>query len=641
MSAMSDPLFLKACRGERVDRIPVWFMRQAGRSLPGYRKLRTQYDLLTLTRTPELAAQVSMEPISLLGVDAAILFADIMLLPIAMGVEVVIVEAVGPVIDTPLNVPEKIARLRPFSPEKISFLSETIKILRGELNVPLIGFSGAPFTLASYLIEGKPTRTWLATKQFMLTYPDAWQTLMGALSDGVIGYLRAQIAAGVQAVQMFDSWVGCLSPTEYRAYVLPHMQRIFSSLKDSGVPRIHFGTNTAGMLKDFSDVDCEVIGVDWRMDLAAAQRAIGGKVLQGLLHGTRFSNQWTTCSEILTPSGAIFSILVMAYRRRQTMSSSKSLWITFMENRTGVVIMTYGSATTAAHVRDYFENIYHGKASEALIQDFENRYRLVGRSPLVEITEKQADLLQKNLSAGNAGSFVVRAGMRHSAPWIRDVVAACRVEGATRLIGIVLSPQFSSVIMEGYRTSFAHAAKENGFADAATVIAGPWPTEPHFIELLAQRTLAALQKLHEQYGARIPVVFTTHSLPESVVAKDPSYMEQLTATINAVRAKLGARLTEWYAGYQSAGHTPEAWLKPDLTDILHEISAEGARGVLIVPIQFLADHLEILYDLDIAAKAQCEERGIAYHRIELPNTDPLCIEALRAVVLNATANLSR
>lgn len=273
--------FLRACRNEPVERIPIWFMRQAGRSLPGYRALRKKYDVLTLARTPELAAQVSLEPIGLLGVDAAILFADIMLLPLAMGVDLSIVDAIGPVIADPIMTPKDIAHLHPFHRENAAYLEKTIKILRNELKVPLIGFSGAPFTLASYLIEGKPSRTWVKTKRFMLETPEAWDRLMTLLSDAIIEYLSMQIDAGAQAAQLFDSWIGCLSPAEYRRYVLPHAQRIFSSLKKKNVPRIHFGTDTGGMLKDFSSVDCEVIGVDWRVDIATAKAMIGTKAVQG------------------------------------------------------------------------------------------------------------------------------------------------------------------------------------------------------------------------------------------------------------------------------------------------------------------------------------------------------------------------
>jgi len=238
-----------------------------------------------------------MEPIDLLGVDAAILFADIMLLPIAMGIEVKIVEGVGPVIDDPIDTPEKVARLQTFTPERIAYLQETIRILRTKLSVPLIGFSGAPFTLASYLIEGKPSRTWFKTKRFMLEHPESWEKLMSVLSDGIVGYLKTQIKAGAQAVQLFDSWVGALSPEQYRTYVLPHVQHIFASLKDEGVPRLHFATNTAGILEDFSNVDCEVIGVDWRMSLGEAKKRIGNKSIQGNLDPAVLLAPWETLTQ--------------------------------------------------------------------------------------------------------------------------------------------------------------------------------------------------------------------------------------------------------------------------------------------------------------------------------------------------------
>lgn len=283
---MSDSIFLKACRRQPVDRIPVWFMRQAGRSLPGYRKLREKYGVLALAQTPELAAQVSIEPVERLGVDAAILFADIMLLPIAMGVEVKIVDNIGPIVSQPIRNNRDIDILRPFVSGRITYLQQTIKILRGELQVPLIGFSGAPFTLASYLIEGAPTRTWIKTKQFMFNEPAAWNRLMEVLSDAIMGYLSVQIDAGAQAIQLFDSWVGCLAPSDYRQHVLPHTQRIFKALKKHGVPRIHFGTNTGGMLPDFSNVDCEVISIDWRIDISTARSIVGNKALQGNLDPT-------------------------------------------------------------------------------------------------------------------------------------------------------------------------------------------------------------------------------------------------------------------------------------------------------------------------------------------------------------------
>lgn len=285
--------------------------------------------------------------------------------------------------------------------------------------------------------------------------------------------------------------------------------------------------------------------------------------------------------------------------------------------------MTYGSATTAEGVREFMQSVRGGKASEEVIAEFERRYGLIGRSPLIDITREQARLLEEKLGA----DYVVRAGMRHGAPSIANAVAACRDKGATKLIGLILSPQLASFITDSYTKAFNEAANKSGYSEDEVRLIGPWPDEPHFIELLASRTRDALLAL----PTNTPVVFTTHSLPERVVAGDPEYLSQLKRTIDAVRAKLGSSL-KWYAAYQSAGHTPEAWLKPDLTDILDEIKHGGAKSVLIVPIQFLSDHLEVLYDLDIAAREQCEGRGIKYGRIELPNTNSLFIETLAGVI---------
>lgn len=304
-----------------------------------------------------------------------------------------------------------------------------------------------------------------------------------------------------------------------------------------------------------------------------------------------------------------------------------SLWSMSTHDKTGVILMTYGSATTAEHVPAYFERIYKGKASAALIADFQHRYTVVGRSPLIDITRTQADALNQMLGDG----YVVRAGMRHSAPYIADAVAECVTSGATSLIGIILAPQFSSLIMEGYATDFLAAAHAHGISDAH--VASPWPTQEHFVALLARRIREQLDTLGD-----VPVIFTTHSLPKRVVDLDPSYLTQLQQTIDAVCAHMPQSL-EWYQGYQSAGHTPEEWLKPDLTDIIGELKQKGHERAVVVPIQFLADHLEILYDLDVAARAQCEDAGMYYHRTELPNTDPQFIAALADIVRSAVPQL--
>lgn len=304
----------------------------------------------------------------------------------------------------------------------------------------------------------------------------------------------------------------------------------------------------------------------------------------------------------------------------------------------GVIIMTYGSATTAEHVGEYMQHIYKDRIPAGLVEDFEERYRLVGHSPLVEITRKQASLLETELNRGNSGEqYTVQAGMLHSHPFIEEAVKAAHDDGAQKIVGIILSPQFSSFIMEGYRSAIKRAATQSGYDEKAVHIVGPWPTESHFVELLTKRVGAALAKLQTPDNPHVPVVFTTHSLPERVVAKDPQYLEQLQATAEAVVAQINDPGLEWYRAYQSAGHTPEPWLKPDLVDILADLRDKHDKAVLVVPIQFLADHLEILYDLDIAAGEQCKEYGISYNRTELPNTDPLFIQTLASLARKATS----
>lgn len=262
-------------------------MRQAGRSLPQYRKLRKKYDVLTICKTPELAAEVTLQPIEVLGVDAAILFADIMLPLLALGVDVRIVDAVGPVIQHPIRNARGLASLRSLEPDRdFAHVRETIRIILERIghNVPLIGFAGAPFTLASYLIEGRPSRDFLKTKSLMYANPGAWEKLMKMLTQMTISYLGAQAQAGVHAIQLFDSWAGCLSPQDYAHYVLPYTRKIFTSLRRYHIPLIHFGTNTAGMLKVFSSVDCDVVGIDWRISLDEAWKTIGRrKAIQGNL----------------------------------------------------------------------------------------------------------------------------------------------------------------------------------------------------------------------------------------------------------------------------------------------------------------------------------------------------------------------
>ena len=283
---MQEPILLQACRRQPTPQTPVWLMRQAGRYMPEYRALREKVPFLTLCKTPELAAQVTVEAVERLGVDAAIIFADILLIVEPMGVGLEFSQGDGPVIHRPVRSGADVDRLSERPPlETVPFVFEAVRKARVHLpaHIPLIGFSGAPFTVASYLIEGGSSRHYLETKRLMYQDPGAWRALMERLVRVIAAYLNGQIAAGAQVVQLFDSWVGCLSPTDYRTFILPHMAALMQSITP-GTPIIHFGTDTAGLLELMAEAGGDVIGVDWRIDLALAWRRIGeNRAVQGNL----------------------------------------------------------------------------------------------------------------------------------------------------------------------------------------------------------------------------------------------------------------------------------------------------------------------------------------------------------------------
>ncbi|MBI3768161.1 MAG: uroporphyrinogen decarboxylase [Deltaproteobacteria bacterium] len=279
--------FLRACRREPTDCTPVWLMRQAGRFLPEYRALRARHGFLELCKTPPLAAEVTLLPIRRFAVDAAILFADILLILEPMGVGLEFAKGDGPVIHRPVRTRADVERLaRVPASVALPFVLEAIHLVRAELGdrVPLIGFAGAPFTLASYLIEGRGSRHYVHTKTLMYREPQAWHALMERLVEATVDYVRAQVAAGVEAVQLFDSWVGCLGPDDYRTYVLPHMRAALGAIVQTGVPVIHFGTGTGALLELMRAAGGDVIGLDWRVDLAEAWGRLGADVgVQGNL----------------------------------------------------------------------------------------------------------------------------------------------------------------------------------------------------------------------------------------------------------------------------------------------------------------------------------------------------------------------
>jgi uroporphyrinogen decarboxylase len=291
------PLLVRAARREPVDRTPVWFMRQAGRTLPGYRAIRKRYSLFEVCRQPELCAKVTLEPVERHGVDAAVMFADIMLPVLGMGVDIELVEGVGPVVERPIESLDDVRALRVAEPEEAApFVLEAVRLVRQALpeEKALIGFSGGPFTVAGYLIEGRPTREFVKTKRCMYGSPDVWHELMARLSETFLRYVRAKVEAGADAIQLFDSWVGALSVEDYEEFVAPYSERILGGV---AAPTIHFGTGTAHLLESMAAAGGDVIGLDWRVPLDEGWARVGhDRGVQGNLDPAVLLGPWERVS---------------------------------------------------------------------------------------------------------------------------------------------------------------------------------------------------------------------------------------------------------------------------------------------------------------------------------------------------------
>ncbi|MBU6081653.1 MULTISPECIES: uroporphyrinogen decarboxylase [Allobacillus] len=295
MTTFNDTI-LRAYNGEKTDYTPLWFMRQAGRSQPEYLKLKEKYSLFEITHQPELCAYVTELPVQNYNTDAAILYKDIMSPLPPMGVDVEIKSGIGPVIDDPIRTMQDIQSLRPINPEEdLHYVMDTIRILTKEkLSVPLIGFSGAPFTLASYMIEGGPSKQYNKTKAMMYSEPKMWFALMDKLGDMVIDYTKAQVNAGAKAIQIFDSWVGAVNAQDYRVFIRPVMERIFEALKQEGIPTILFGIGSRHLLNEFNELPVSTIGLDWRTSIQEAREMGIDKTLQGNLDPAFLLADWET-----------------------------------------------------------------------------------------------------------------------------------------------------------------------------------------------------------------------------------------------------------------------------------------------------------------------------------------------------------
>jgi uroporphyrinogen decarboxylase len=291
--------FLRACRREPAPYTPVWYMRQAGRSLPEYHRAREGVSMLDSCTRPELITEITLQPLRRYDVDAAILYSDIVVPLRAVGIDVDIKPGIGPVVGTPVRASADLERLRALEPDDVPYVTQAVRTLVAELaDRPLIGFAGGPFTLASYLVEGGPSKNHDRTKALMYGDPELWHALLGRLADIIIAFLQVQVAAGTSAVQLFDSWVGAVGPDDYRHAILPHTSRIFAALGSADVPRIHFGVGTGELLSLMGEAGADVVGVDWRTPLDEAARRVGpGKALQGNLDPAVLLAPWEVIAE--------------------------------------------------------------------------------------------------------------------------------------------------------------------------------------------------------------------------------------------------------------------------------------------------------------------------------------------------------
>ncbi|CAM3423254.1 uroporphyrinogen decarboxylase [Nocardioides dubius] len=287
MTALTDSVFLRAARGEEVSHTPVWFMRQAGRSLPEYLKVREGIGMLESCMDPDLVTEITLQPVRRYGVDAAIFFSDIVLPLKAVGVDLDIKAGIGPVVANPVRTLADVEAIPDLTPEHVGFITQAVRNLVGELGgTPLIGFAGAPFTVASYLVEGGPSKEHAKTKAMMFGAPEVWDALMRKIAGIASAYLKVQVDAGASAIQLFDSWAGALTPEDYRTAVMPHSQRVLTEAGELGVPRIHFGVGTSNLLTLMGEAGADVVGVDWRTPLSEAIGKVGDRGVQGNLDPT-------------------------------------------------------------------------------------------------------------------------------------------------------------------------------------------------------------------------------------------------------------------------------------------------------------------------------------------------------------------
>ena len=622
-----DAPFLRACRGQATERTPVWFMRQAGRSLPEYRTIRGTGTILRAIADPDLATEITLQPVRRYGVDAAILYSDIMTPVHAIGFGVDIEPGVGPVVAEPFRGREDLARLRPLDPEADTpYVLETVRNLVAELPVPLIAFAGAPFTVASYLLEGRPSRTYVRTKALMHTDEALWFDLMDALADLAIASLRSQVDAGASALQLFDSWAGALSPQDYERFVLPASTKVLAAFADSGLGaagpdrlggrRGRRGrlAHPAGRRPWACPGPRRAAGQPGSRDRGRRLGAHRGSRAGRAAPGRRQPRRSWRARVQPRPRGAARD------RPRDPRTRRRAGALVTV----GVVVMAYGTPASPEDIEPYYTHIRRGRPpTPEQLAELTARYAAIGGiSPLAQRTRAQLDGIAAALDDAEPGRFVVRLGQKHAAPFIEDAVAELAAAGVERIVGVVLAPHYSGFSVGQYNARAAEAADGAGLQYAGV---DSWSLEPAYLDHQAASVRDRLAALPE----RTKVVFTAHSLPERVLEGDP-YPDQLRASAEAIADRVGlGPWATWSIGWQSAGRTPEPWRGPDILEIVRELAATGrAEGILVVPQGFTSDHLEVVYDLDIEAAAVADEVGLAFARTDVVNDDAAVMSAL-------------
>jgi uroporphyrinogen decarboxylase len=702
---MSEPFndrFLRACRREQVDRTPVWFMRQAGRYLPEYRELRGERDILESCKDPALAVEISLQPLRRMELDAAILFSDIMVPLAAVGVPLRIEAGRGPVVDEPIRDESGIARLRPLEPsEDVPEVLEAIRLLRGELSVPLIGFAGAPFTLASYLVEGGPSRNHDRARALMHAEPEMWAQLMERLTGIVLAHLGAQVQAGAQAVQLFDSWAGALPPGDYERHVMPWSRRVMEGLAslEPRVPAIHFGVGTGELLGLMAGAGGDVIGVDWRTDRLAerypgqprsseAACRVGGDRgrrarragTSGRPRRTRLQPRaWSAASDrspsaraprgsgarafrarlaeagpepVLRYPGCIARRVRGCVVRRDLDASQRYERRRNVTSPTGLLVMAYGTASGPDDIERYYTDIRGGRPpSPEHLAELRERYAAIGNVfSLLQTTSSQASGLERELSR-DGEAFRAYLGMKHSPPFIPEAVAGMREDGIQRAVGITMAPHWSGMSVETYVQRARREVSENG--GPALTFVRSFHDHPAFVAFLATRVAVALQRLSPEERAGATVVFSAHSLPTRTLddgsrrcktcttcESSCRYVDGLGETASLTAERLGLAEGGFTTGWQSAGRTPDPWWGPDLEQVIRGLARDGRSAVVVCSAGFVADHLETLFDVDIEARHLAEQAGLRFERTAMPNDDPAFIEVLAQVVRDHLAEVT-